>query len=979
MTYIFSDLEGSSIENTLTSIKEDNNDTTNNEEIIIIGNIINSTNILPSTEEFFDTKTFNLQNISYCTFNDHRIKLLLGNKDLNFLKLYKFLEITQSETVDGVGSSYRILANFNIGNIEIIRDIYKKYFSKIVTWKKIKSEPSQFPLTDEEIRQYDASIKNINEPSNFITRFNNIFKNMMDAGSLLYSIPYEIERELNKVKKSIIDKEIIKKIFLERNIESKENSDHINYCAFIVLAIFRSLLAANPVLALSFDYSENKLNSNFCRGLLHNIYFGYNTSLILLYKNKYLLSCSGITKYFINFFSNDSFITHFYENVANLYNINDRRELDITNLSYMYLPSDTTNLTFDDLKKIIDRCNKTFKEWIKNYRDPIALLCISYMTTTNIKKTPIKGLYPHNKLEDNYFCPLGVGISPLLLEKELHYISTLFPIIQIFGNRQFGFANSFHKIDDYNMLICLYLSYLLNYIYIDDSDKVISKCKISLKKSKITLCEYNDIINDDITEMPTVYYNSTTGINEKSDDINIINTLDTLECNNTLCDEDPLIHYILNQHSILKHIFKSNEILIQLMYNGILKYNNIVYYVFSIIKNNLKDFYILSYDNIISYFKTFMDSVTRNNLLSIDDIDKINANIVALQEKINDINIEETNIMSNLTNNEYKMNSVEENKDTERLKTIISYKQQLLLLEKSTFQEKILNDQDILKKNNDYLFKYNKYTDEIAERYKLYNEYSKIITKYKKYKKYYDSFYVNSKNNIIRAISDFLKSEANDKIKDIVRTMKDDILFTKIRDLFRRISNILPETSKIMAKNPSSIFYLDFYKIRDKIIKMDRPDQLMDYINELSEILKNIRANISKENHDVYENLFKEYHETASELNKYSDKNINEDLYLLLRFYDASLFYYKESKINTEWKNLSPDEYSSGLNISSRYMNILNEKYPYTGENKFILSYQFMTFVDKSDKTLKSSSYKKYLKYKNKYLTLIKNKYLKFL
>ena len=72
-----------------------------------------------------------------------------------------------------------------------------------------------------------------------------------------------------------------------------------------------------------------------------------------------------------------------------------------------------------------------------------------------------------------------------------------------------------------------------------------------------------------------------------------------------------------------------------------------------------------------------------------------------------------------------------------------------------------------------------------------------------------------------------------------------------------------------------------------------------------------------------------------------------------MHYFTASLSYYKES---------------------SKYMDILNKKYPYTDENKFILSYQFMTFVDKSDKTPKLlvSLYKKYLKYKNKYLTLMK-------
>ena len=98
----------------------------------------------------------------------------------------------------------------------------------------------------------------------------------------------------------------------------------------------------------------------------------------------------------------------------------------------------------------------------------------------------------------------------------------------------------------------------------------------------------------------------------------------------------------------------------------------------------------------------------------------------------------------------------------------------------------------------------------------LINEYSKIIAKYKKYEKYYDSFNINGKNNIIRQIADSLKIKARPIIDNIHREMNDVELFNNIKKLYIRLSDILPEITKIINQNAISKSYLDVYDLRDK-------------------------------------------------------------------------------------------------------------------------------------------------------------------
>ena len=572
MTYVFSNLEGSSIDKMIDNITK--NDSTDSKTIIITGDILDTTNKDMRIKDLFENKSYNLHNIHYCiqTHSKLTIKLLLGHRDLNKLKLHKLLEIDENNTeIDK-----DMIKKFNNGEIDITQVCFEQNFDRKIKWK--------YPLSIDS-KDYPSSTED-NVPSDFITRFQSIFTD--DAINLLFSIPYEIEKDLtlpsdllgNKYldQQTDIYAEVSKPITVTE-IYNKMNTRK-NCYAFIVCAIFRSLLIKYDTESIPSSF-EVTTNSSFCKGWLYTLYTRSNTFMALLINNKYLLSHGGITKYCIAFFSDKTN----GETVCR--NIDEKNDSDI---DFNY-----NSLSIIDLHNTISLCNSTFKKWIQDSfieETNKSLLYISYMTTEN----------------NQFYSLFGPGLSTLITKKNIQYISINNPIIQIFGHKSFGFANSFYMINDKNMLVCLdisnsflstkmnksYISY--NYININN-DILTSISNIELDLTNFTLIPYNDNIIDincnNIDDISKIYYNSSYDINNTNLLIkNIINITDNI----IKYEENHDTFNILNTYL---NICKNS----QLIYNGI--YNNtatsLEYFLFSIINNNLnKDFYILSNNDILN-------------------------------------------------------------------------------------------------------------------------------------------------------------------------------------------------------------------------------------------------------------------------------------------------------------------------------------------------------------------------------------------
>ena len=555
MTYILSNLEGDNINEKLEVIVNENKVLCN--ELIIIGNIIETSkknnhnkmqhmmsnalaalvksseittsvieeptilhklgNISFLSDSLRVTKLNNLANIHYCLINNTvNVKLLLGNEDLKIYFIYKYLEIDRDDN-NLPGDS---IDNFNNGNIEISSNKLDEFtnYNKQIKWKYTLDDFYNNWTSAHKNIYNNNIVKNHDTPfkTSIYNRFLYLFKFTLNAEFLLYSIPNEINNNNDS----------------EQNIKEIDHYRWIN--SFIVLSIFRSLLAPKVYNPTTQNMPEFTTNSNFCNGWLYSLYLKDSTSIILLYNDKYLLSNYTKITECIDFFSNKEQVTG------------------------------TDSLEY--LKNTILLCNFAFKHMIQeNYNN------------TNI-----------NININNFFNKFFLENPASLIDKlNQHYTSPYHKIIQIFGYNTFDIPNLFYKINDLNILV--YLT-TLNYIYINEDTNILN----SVSKRPILLPEnrqYNDIIAYDNTLSTHLIYITKEYYSEykKELPISILNNVDS----NSLI----YLKYKF-EFNILNTYITKYDSLIKLIYNGFIVDNDKIFFMFFIIKNKIIIYYILSKDDI---------------------------------------------------------------------------------------------------------------------------------------------------------------------------------------------------------------------------------------------------------------------------------------------------------------------------------------------------------------------------------------------
>ena len=251
--FLISDPEGYNIYD-LINLDEYKKET---DEIIVLGDFIDSTMSFPnfSQDIFLEKKSFNLRNIREINKNEN-IRLIFGNRDLNKIKcliLNKLTNSVNSDIINKFNSGDIILSNKNYEDLKVklLKNNENPWIAKLSNWYTFWN-----PNVGSQ-KQWNLNIDYSSNP--FLVRFYEIFGidnasqngGTMSAQNLLETIPYEIGVKTT-------------------------NQD---YKAFIVLAIFNSLLSKNINL-LSIDYNldikdkkENTdMNANFCKGWLSNIY-----------------------------------------------------------------------------------------------------------------------------------------------------------------------------------------------------------------------------------------------------------------------------------------------------------------------------------------------------------------------------------------------------------------------------------------------------------------------------------------------------------------------------------------------------------------------------------------------------------------------------------------------------------------------------------------------------------------------------------
>ena len=120
--------EGFDIAKLISKDGEQNN--IQNAKAIICGNIMDSTNNKGNDGKTFNevlkNKSFNLKNLIKIK-NNPNIKVILGNRDLNKIKIYNLTELQ----VSGVGERWQEVINFNNCNLQPNIDNYLKLVSQL--------------------------------------------------------------------------------------------------------------------------------------------------------------------------------------------------------------------------------------------------------------------------------------------------------------------------------------------------------------------------------------------------------------------------------------------------------------------------------------------------------------------------------------------------------------------------------------------------------------------------------------------------------------------------------------------------------------------------------------------------------------------------------------------------------------------------------------------------------------------------------
>ena len=448
---IISDYEGEEINSKLYN---------NNNKLLICGDILDSTVGKGFEDYFIKTKgeingiqkIYNLRNI-LTIVNNKNIHLIFGNRDVNKFKC-KFL--TKMNYIKDLDIFYK----FNKGDINLHHNTYIKILDYIVETKRkntqwtpwVADTKHWYPFWNNNINKYiDYWRKSESDIDNyiFLIRFYRIFgldgsEGTMSAGNLLYTIPLELGITLDTAQ--ITDKK------------------YLDYLAFIVLAVFRTLTIYNkkPLDDNKLDKTINNIGTNLLlkdtilNGLLSKFYSGLINTSFVSYLNDtennvlYIFSHGGITS---------KLITEF-------------KVFNVLNPLIKHLNENKQQLTMSggnmlSSEEIIEKLETINKEYINNlilsFRKPQPANYnpnkYNYKPTIHMLLTlATSASYKPNN--DDMFV-LNSSITPGIdeIQNHLFYCSDS-NIVQIFGHIPKGFATNISK-----HIYGKYKTYLINLDY----------------------------------------------------------------------------------------------------------------------------------------------------------------------------------------------------------------------------------------------------------------------------------------------------------------------------------------------------------------------------------------------------------------------------------------------------------------------------------------------------------------------------------
>jgi hypothetical protein len=447
MNHVISDPEGYDITTLFDGLKG---------TFLVNGDLIDSTSIRDIKPiEYLKLKSNNLKNI-HTILTEDKYTLIFGNRDLNKIKC-RFLNELQGSDI--------LIQSFNNGSIDLSIKTYEPIKQKLLSepWK-IDSMNHWYTFWSPTVgdkNKKDWTIKSDYSKSPFLTRFNEIFGadntiGTMSAGNLLYTIPNEIGI----------------------------NDTNEDYLAFIVLAIFKSMLIKdNSKLNKKFPIITN---SSFVKGWLYQLYTNEKNESCLIRKNgenTYLYSHGGITNDIVDLFVNNKLAdTWPYSLKPTEY---DKYFLDAhefyNELKGGYINNGTIqNYSYETINNLCTYINSHLK---KNIADVFSMSEMNIPSTSMLfillMSAPfscynfsqkIKNVKDCKEMNTNIISPILPGVYEMR-QRMFNLDSTLY---QVIGHLPLGYSASIDQIDS---------SYLIN---MDISNSYHSTESNNIKASPIT-------------------------------------------------------------------------------------------------------------------------------------------------------------------------------------------------------------------------------------------------------------------------------------------------------------------------------------------------------------------------------------------------------------------------------------------------------------------------------------------------------------
>jgi hypothetical protein len=415
------------------------------EHYIICGDILDSTG---SVNTKFDgaygksgyyEKFYNIRNILKIVNNPEKYTLIYGNRDINKFKCAP-LTLLKNNTNDGNEFINKFIDDFNNGNIEIqnLSDTYNKRINIDIEWQAETKNWLPFWNNNKDIKLTDYLINNSTEINKsteknniqywnsedknknnfFLTRFNKIFgvdgkDGTMSAQNLLYTIPYEIDKQF---------------------ILNNNNNKNEDFLAFITLYIFRLMSINNN----NNNKLNNELNKDNLKGLLHKFYNIPNAIFVgyIDYKDKLMLfTHGGITSNMMKDFSLE---------IEKLDNYIETNKDKLTNNSIQN--GGNNNMYFSTYIKItIDQIQKYYNNLLKTIINQSSLIPTKEMLLLMSLSAPFKP--PELELNFINLSPINPGIDNILQNKFYCHDKKL---IQVFGHVPKGYSTGLYKFIEKN-------------------------------------------------------------------------------------------------------------------------------------------------------------------------------------------------------------------------------------------------------------------------------------------------------------------------------------------------------------------------------------------------------------------------------------------------------------------------------------------------------------------------------------------------